>query len=156
MSTLSESYYRNYLVHGLPGESVRQIASLATEEGFIMNETIVKQGEKGSDLYIVLEGTVNIIVGGSDKLNEIGPGSVIGEIALIDDQPRSADAVAKTRVKVARIPAKELRNLMWEQKDVGFVMLANLSRVLCGRLRQASAMIDTLMDAAADPWAGQI
>jgi CRP-like cAMP-binding protein len=156
MSHLSEGYFRNYLVHGLPGEAVQQIAALATEEVFLMNETIVKQGEKGSDLYIVLEGTVNIIVGGSDKLNEIGPGSVIGEIALIDDQPRSADAVAKTRVKVARIPAKELRSLMWAQKEVGFVMLANLSRVLCGRLRQASAMIDTLMDAAADPWAGQI
>ena len=45
---------------------------------------------------------------------------------------------------------------MWAQKDVGFIMLANLSRVLCGRLRQASSMIDTLMDATADPWAGQI
>lgn len=156
MRTLSEGYYRNYLVHGLPGEAVEEIAALATEEIFLMNEVIVKQGEKGSDLYIVLEGTINVIVGGTDKLNEIGPGSVMGEIALIDDQPRSADAVAKTRVRVARIPAKELRSLMWAKKDVGFVMLANLARVLCGRLRQASAMIDTLMEATADPWAGQI
>lgn len=156
MPPLAEGYFRNYLVHGLSKDAVSMLAALATEEVFLGNEFIIREGERGSDLFIVLDGTVNIVIGGSDKLCDVGPGGVFGEIALLDDQPRSADVIARHKVKVAKIPAKALRDFMWDHKEIGFVLLVNMSRVLCTRLREASHKIDILTDASADPWAGQI
>jgi CRP-like cAMP-binding protein len=72
-------------------------------------------------------------------------------MSLIDDRPRSAEVVCVSLTKVAKIPAKELRSFMNTKRDVGFVILANLARVLSGRLRIADAKIDTLLDGS-DPW----
>jgi CRP-like cAMP-binding protein len=148
---LANAYSKNYLVNGLPASAIETIAKLATEERFFQSDVIIRQGSEGSDLYIILEGTVQIVVGG-ETLNEIGPGAVFGEIALIDNQKRSADAVCRTNVTVAKFSAKVLREHMWANRDVGFVMLANLAKVLCSRLREASAKIDSLMDVVTDPW----
>ena len=145
-------FQQNYLVYGLPPQKVEEIADLAQFETKLPNEDICLCGEKGSDLFVILEGRVNVTSEHSEKLAEIGPGAVIGEVALVDDQPRSANAMCITAVHFARLPAKDLRNYMVQNKDVGFHMLANLSRVLSTRLRATDAVVDQLAGKARDPW----
>lgn len=145
-------FRQNYLVFGLPDGKVEEIAGLAQFETKLAQEEICLKGQKGSDLFVVLDGRVNITSQNGEKLAEIGPGAVIGEVALVDDQPRSANAVCITAVHYARLPAKELRNYMVQNKDVGFHMLANLSRVLSTRLRATDAVVDQLAGKARDPW----
>lgn len=145
-------FRQNYLVFGLPQEKADEIASLAKFETKLASECMCEKGQKGSDLFVVLDGRVNITSQHGEKLAEIGPGAVIGEVALVDDQPRSANAVCITAVHYARLPAKELRNYMVQNKDVGFHMLANLSRVLSTRLRATDAVVDDLAGKSRDPW----
>ncbi len=152
MNQAPEAFKQNYLVHGLPDEAISQIAGMAHLETHLARERLIRIGEKTCDLYIVLEGKVIIMTADGDKLAEVGPGSVLGEMALIDDRPRSAEVVCIGLTHVARIPAQELRRFMWNNRDIGFIILANLARVLCGRLRNADAKIDDLMGTSADPW----
>ena len=146
-----EAFKDNYLVCGLPESDVDRIWQMATEQTLLARDTLIRIDEKSSDLFVVLEGTVQILTRDGDKLAEVGPGSVLGEMALIDDRPRSAEVVCLGLTRVAKIHAKDLRSFMARNRDVGFVVLANLARVLSGRLRLADARIDSLLDGT-DPW----
>lgn len=147
-----EMFRQNYLVFGLPDEKVAEIGALANFETKLPQESICLKGHVGSDLFVVLDGRVNITSQHGEKLAELGPGAVIGEVALVDDQPRSANAICVTAVHFARLEAKSLRNYMVQNKDVGFHMLANLARVLSTRLRATDAVVDDLAGKARDPW----
>lgn len=149
-----EVFKKNYLVVGLTDEVIQEIADLAEIKVLSPNELVIRQNEKSSDLFVILEGRVKVITSSGDYLADVGPGSVLGEVSLIDDQPRSADAICVGTVKAARIPAKQLRSLMNTKRDMGFVVLANLARVLCGRLRAASNRIDHLV--SQDTWRGSL
>jgi len=152
ISALMDVFKKNYLVHGLPQAAVDAIAELATYHVATAGEHLVRIGDKGSDLFIILEGHVNIYSADGDKLSTAEPPSILGEIALVDDQERSADAVCVGLVKYARIPGKELRQYMWQNKETGFVMLANLCRVLSMRLRKTNVVVIDLMGKSQDLW----
>ena len=149
-----EVFKKNYLVVGLADDAIKEIADLAEIKTLFPNDVLIKQGDKSSDLYVILEGRVKVITSGGDHLADAGPGSVLGEVSLIDDQPRSADAICIGTVKVARIPSKQLRSLMNTKRDMGFIVLANLARVLCTRLRTASIRIEHLV--SQDTWRGSL
>jgi CRP-like cAMP-binding protein len=149
-------FRKNYLVHGLKEQVIDDIEKLAKEQTFLAQEFLVRTGEKSSDLYVILDGRVIVCTSAGDQLAEIGPGSVLGEVALVDDQPRCADAVCKGLVKVARFPAKELRSYMGRNPEAGFVMLANLARVLSNRLRKTDAVVEDLAAHPKDAWANAL
>jgi glutaminase len=146
-----EAFKRNYLVCGLPDEAITTLWEMGVQETHLARETLIRINEKNSDLFVILDGMVHVMTADGDILAEPGPGSVLGEMGLIDDRPRSAEVVCVSLVKVSKIPAPQLRSYMNTHRDVGFVILANLARVLSGRLRLADAKIDTLLDAG-DPW----
>lgn len=149
----ADVFRSNYLVVGLPEPVIDEIAELAECAALAPRETLISKGQLGSDLYVLLSGRVNILTPAGDKLAEAGPGSVIGEVALVDDQPRSADVIAISMVKFARLPAASLRKFMATNKDAGFVMLANLARVLSMRLRNSAVVLEDLKERAKDdPW----
>ncbi len=141
-----------YLAAGLTDEQLAELSELATSRTFLPAQRIIRHGDNASDLFVILEGRVNILTADGDKLAEIGPGATIGEIALIDARPRTADAVCIGTVQAAVFDAKALRNEMNSNREMGFMLLANLSRVLCGRLREANLKVDALMDKATDSW----
>jgi CRP/FNR family cyclic AMP-dependent transcriptional regulator len=148
-----QAFANNFLIVGVPQPCVEEIFALAECKAFTAGERIVGVGERSSDLYVVLEGNVNVQTQDGDKLFTVGKGDLIGEVSLVDDQPRSADVYAVGLVKVAKLPSDKLRRYMATHKDVGFIMLANLSRVLSARLRNATIAIDELQDKAEkDPW----
>lgn len=148
----AEIFGKNYLVYGLDEKAIDAIASLAEFNGKVAGESLIEKGEQSGDLYVILDGTVNVYTDQGDKIAEASPGSVLGEVALVDDGPRSANAVCVGQVQYARLPAKELRKFMATNKDAGFVMLANLARVLSMRLRQTAAVMEDLRAQTEDPW----
>ena len=150
MLDMAEAFKGNYLVCGLPEEAIAEVWDMARIETHLARETFIRINEKSGDLYIILDGKVQVMTADGDVLAQPGPGSVLGEMSLIDDRPRSAEVVCLGLTKVARIPAPMLRSYMNSKRDVGFVILANLARVLSGRLRLADAKIDQLCDG--DAW----
>src|SRR6516162_1155444 len=66
------------------------------------DDFLFQEGEKGDKMYVLLEGEIDIFLG-DFVLETAGPGSLIGEMALIEDSPRTASAVAKTPARLAQI-----------------------------------------------------
>ena len=145
-------FKKNYLVVGLSDEDVKRVAELGELKIVRGGEQIVKLGSQDPDLYIIIDGIAMVYREGGVVLGERGPGSVIGEIALVDNQPRSAYVLAKSNMTYVRLDGVQLRRFMFQNKDVGFLMLSNLSRVLSMRLREASSTIEDLRGQLADPW----
>jgi CRP/FNR family cyclic AMP-dependent transcriptional regulator len=146
---LSEVLQNNYLFRGLSGGQQGAIINLARPTAFNGGDVMVRQFDKNSDLMIVLSGSARIKSFSGDMLAEVGAGSVIGEVSLLDDQPRSATVVAVGPTEAAVIPSAELRGLMSSDASLKAQLLENLGKLLCQRLRIANIQLDASMPAKA-------
>ena len=99
-------------------------------------ETIFEQGETGTAMYVVAEGEVEIL-SGSVVLETARPGSVIGEMALIDHALRSATAVAKTDCKLVAVDQRRFEFLV--QQTPYFAL--EVMQLMAERLRRANSRI---------------
>ena len=97
---------------------------------------LFQEGEKGDKMYVLLEGEVDIFLG-DFVLGTAGPGSLIGEMALIEDGPRTANAVAKTPVKLAQIDRRRFHFLV--QQTPHFA--THVMKTLADRLRHMNAVM---------------
>lgn len=147
-----DAFKKNYLVVGLSDDDVKSVLELAEIKIASQGFELIKMGTKGADLFVILDGTAMVYRHEGTVLGERGAGAVFGEIALVDDQPRSAFVVAKDTLTYARLDGHALRKFMFKNKEVGFIMLSNLSRVLSMRLRDASSTIEDLRGQLIDPW----
>jgi Cyclic nucleotide-binding domain len=101
-TTAVESELERELSHALMrGEQKLQRRKL--EQG----EALVQQGEPGQDLFLVLDGLLDVEVDG-DVVAEVGPGAVLGERALLEGGNRTATVWAATEARVAVVPAEQL------------------------------------------------
>lgn len=141
-----------YLVAGLSDSQIAQVAAITEMHAYGSGHELCKIGENAVDLYVVLGGTFSVTTADGDKLGEIGVGSVIGEIAIVDVRQRTANVTGIGASSVAAINVDALRKLMNDNREWGFLILANLARVLAVRLRQADARIDELADKSQDSW----
>jgi len=103
---------------------------------FAAGQTVFKAGDPGETMYVVMEGEVDILEG-STILETAGPGSIVGELALIDDEPRSATVVAKTN---SRLVAVDRRRFEFMVTETPFFALA-VMKVLADRLRKTNARL---------------
>ena len=94
-------------------------------------QPIFTEGEAGDAMYAVVEGEVNIVLRGQ-VLETVGEGGIFGELALVDDQPRSASAIARTPCKVAVIDQRRFSVLI--QQTPFFAV--EVMHVMAERLRR--------------------
>jgi CRP-like cAMP-binding protein len=152
MSDAAVSLKGTYLVAGLTDEQMDEVEKLATVRMCPSGHLLCRIGDPADFLYVVLNGTLAVTTADGDKLGEIAAGSVVGEIGIVDVRQRTANVTCVGGVSVASIPIDALRNLMNANREMGFLILANLARVLAVRLRAADAKIDDLSDKAGDVW----
>ncbi len=125
---------------GFSAQELRLLAKYSHEEHFKANNMIFAEGERGDSLYIVVDGSVRIsrmVPGmGEECLAILKRGEVFGEMALIDDQARSADARAHNGgCTVFSISRALLEEVLSMDPDAAVQFLTLLSRLLCRRLR---------------------
>jgi CRP/FNR family transcriptional regulator, cyclic AMP receptor protein len=97
---------------------------------FPAGHTIFEKGQPGDVMYVVIAGQVDVLI--HDKIiNSIEPGGILGEMALIDAEPRSATAVAKTDCKL--VPINEKRFAFLVQQTPFFAI--EVMRTMAERLR---------------------
>jgi CRP/FNR family cyclic AMP-dependent transcriptional regulator len=99
-------------------------------------ETIFKEGDPPTEVYVIQSGRVGIQLG-NRLLDTIEANEIFGEMALIDDGPRSATAIAVT--DVALVPFSELQFLLLVTRKPAFAL--EVMRVLAHRLRAANKAI---------------
>lgn len=131
-----------------PAESVEWLSGVAFFEGFGPDEltrvmelcdevespagsVLVDQGDTGTDCFVIVEGTASVYVRG-EYVTSSGPGSMVGEMALIDHRPRTATVVAETDMKLLRFSTRAFRTLLEEMpkasERVWTVLRARLER----------------------------
>lgn len=133
------------LFANLNGEQLEKVAALATPREVPAGEFIFREDDAGTEMYVILEGRVRIskeIPGiGEEALAILEPGSYFGEMALIDETPRSADARAHSPVKMWVITKDALEELMFVDKDLAYELLWTFVRTLSSRLRETNEKI---------------
>ena len=106
---------------------------------------IFAKGDPGTCLFAVVSGVVQVASASSEGksvvLNQIGPGEIVGEIALLDGEPRTADATAFSDCRLMVIERRDFLPMLRSHPDVAI----KLMELLCARLRRTSEQVEDLM-----------
>lgn len=124
-----------------PGNLNNAKNRILKRKSFGKGETMFRAGDPGNFAYFIETGDVDIVLpdgsGGELLIARLGPGEVLGEMALIDGQPRCASAVAADKVVVALITTTDLQKLM-DQSAPGLV---GILKTLIARLRRTDVAL---------------
>lgn len=107
---------------------------------FEPGQVLFKEGDPGTEAYLVRSGYVTIWKMDEGKrvdLADRGPGEILGEMALLDDKPRSASVSAKNRVEVEVITRADLKTMLGQTPEPLVVILHQLM----SRLRDVNEMV---------------
>lgn len=106
---------------------LERLAADTDELTFGPGEPVVREGELGETLFVVLEGEGRVVRGGR-KVGTVLPGDFFGELAAIDAQPRSASVVAVTPMRVLRLFRRHLMALLKDEPHVTLKLLDGIVR----------------------------
>ena len=110
---------------------LQRLAADTDELSFGPGEAVVREGDPGETLFVVLEGEGKVVRNGK-KVGTVVPGDFFGELAAIDAQPRSASVVAVTPLHVLRLFRRHLVALLRDEPQVTMKLLDGIVR----RIRQ--------------------
>ena len=115
-----------------PAQLFRQDSTVL---GIAPGDFLFREGETGDKMYVLLQGNADVMVG--ELVVEVaGPGALVGEMALIDDSPRTASVVAKTPCRFAQIDRRRFHFLV--QQTPHFA--THVIKTLADRLRHMNAI----------------
>jgi CRP-like cAMP-binding protein len=120
---------------------LKRIADIGSEEEH-RSGLIFSEGDKGEKFYLILDGAVRIsrtVPGmGEEALAVLKRGQYFGEMSLIDDVPRPADARVHEACRLFCIRKEDLEDLLFVDRDLAYELLWNFVRTLSGRLRETN------------------
>jgi CRP/FNR family cyclic AMP-dependent transcriptional regulator len=127
------------LFEGISRADLRRIYTAGKEVDFAAGEDLIIEGRQGGRFFLILEGQVDVSIRGR-TLRSFGPGEYLGEISLIDGQPRSASAVAVSPVRTWSLSSWNFKPLLRTYPSVA----EKIMLLLCRRLRNAEAAAGTV------------
>jgi CRP/FNR family transcriptional regulator/CRP/FNR family cyclic AMP-dependent transcriptional regulator len=141
---ITELFSRVPLFEGVSAEDRTALARAATLRTYRRGETIVQQGQPGDAFYVIVRGRVAVAIVAPDGrevvLNTLGEGEHFGEMALLDDAPRSASVIAQEKSDLAILSRAVFLDLL----KTNFVLTRALLTAFSARLRRANATIEGL------------
>jgi CRP-like cAMP-binding protein len=142
---------------GLPRRLLARLAVQLFEKAYAPGETVFSEGDPGKGLFVVLDGEVEVVrdLGqGPQRIVTFGPGTAFGELALIDDLPRSASALATVPTRLLILYRSHFEDLVAGDRTIALVVARNLLRLLAGYVRAANvtrAKVETAPAVAVPP-----
>lgn len=119
-----------YLNH----REIARVMSLATSQVFPKNQRIIEEGKPGTQIFIIAQGSVEILKG-DQSLTTKKAGEILGEMAILDNSPRSASVVTSETTTCLVIQQKDLFDLLRRESQLAVKLLWALSQSLNQRLR---------------------
>ncbi len=113
----------------LDKKGLSNIAKVAGKKTYKSGETIEKQGDKALSFFLILDGGVDVRRGGK-KLAKLGKGQFFGEMALFDEQPRSADVIAVEDTTCILLTSWNFAGVMSSNPQISRVIIQELVRRL--------------------------
>lgn len=111
----------------LSPEVLALIRAAGEERAYLAGEWIVREGDLGDELFVILEGTVLVERGGR-VVGRLSEGEFFGEIAVLDRRPRTADVGAETPVQCVAVPREALRGILAAHPAAAWSMLETMAR----------------------------
>jgi CRP-like cAMP-binding protein len=137
---------------GLSDARLDLLVSMLVERRFDVGATVVSEGEPGRSMYIVYSGELAVSKLGNSgrviRMADLGPGDFFGEMTLIEMQNRSATVVAESPTVLCELTAQSLYAYYKADIHAYVLVMLNINRELCRRLRHANNRIAELADAA--------
>jgi CRP/FNR family cyclic AMP-dependent transcriptional regulator len=96
---------------------LEQVASAADEIDLNEGKELMREGDRGREFFVILEGTADVTQGG-EKINSLGPGDFFGEIALISDLPRTASVMATSPLRALVVTARSFQRLVEQSPEI--------------------------------------
>jgi CRP-like cAMP-binding protein len=138
-----EDQLKNVELFGdLDPKELKLLAKTCTERQYAANAVLMKEGEAGAGLFILIEGRVRVVqTDGPNRpqreLAVLGSGEVIGEMSLLDDLPRSATVTTLEPSRCLLMSVWDFRASLRESPDIAIKLLAQMSR----RLRKTENLL---------------
>jgi len=140
--TISAFLAQSGMFAALDDGSRQAVAKEMRRVTFNSGQSIFSRGDRGEELYLVLKGRVRLSVLTADgrelSFAHAEPGSVFGEIAMLDGHARTADATGVGKVEAMALGQTAFRRLLQERPEFGDAVI----RFLCGRLREADMQLE--------------
>jgi CRP/FNR family transcriptional regulator, cyclic AMP receptor protein len=137
---------------GLLDASLDRVIRLLVERHFAEGAAVVRENDEGRSMYVVQSGDLLVHKqsgsGRTVPISRLGPGDFFGDMTLIEIQPRSASVVAETPAVLFELSAASLFVLYEADIHAYAMVLQNMNREMCRRLRRANHRITELADIA--------
>ena len=113
-------------------------------------ETVIREGDDGDFMLLIIEGAVDIFKrstrGEQQHMTNVGPGMTLGEMSMIDGEPRFATCIATETTQFAVLHRDDMAKIILDHPSLGSKILVKLVSMLSARLRQTSARLLQYME----------
>ncbi len=117
-------------------EQIRVLTQHLEEQHFLPDEIILREGDFGQDLYIIVSGKVRVVKDYGEPaerlLNTLSAGDFFGEMAIFESVPRTATVVATAESELLILNADKFKQMIYQKPEMAF----EIFRELCARLRK--------------------
>jgi len=128
----------------LSDEAISSLSRLAARRRYPRDTVVFFENEEGDCLFMILEGRIKVTILGDDGreiiLTMLGPGDLFGEMALLDNEPRSATAIAVEESELLLLQRSDFQAVVGDNPGISIALI----KVLTARLRRANHQIQTL------------
>jgi CRP-like cAMP-binding protein len=132
---------RTKLLSYFTDEQLERFTQFVVAERMPLKAVIVKQGDCGNAMYVVLEGelSVRLNVGGLEtELDTLGMGDFFGDFAMFDHGSRSASVIARTSCLLLKVSVEAFERMSHEASDLATPFLRAIAKTLAARIRKAN------------------
>ena len=123
---------------------IASLARLSSRRRFPKDTVVFFENEEGDFFFMILEGRIKVTILGDDGreviLSMLGPGDFFGEMALLDNEPRSATAIAVEESELLQLHRTDFQTVLTDNRSIQHALI----KILTGRLRRANHQISTL------------
>jgi CRP-like cAMP-binding protein len=123
---------------------IASLARLSSRRRFPKDTVVFFENEEGDFFFMILEGRIKVTILGDDGreviLSMLGPGDFFGEMALLDNEPRSATAIAVEESELLQLHRTDFQSVLTDNRSIQHALI----KILTGRLRRANHQISTL------------
>jgi hypothetical protein len=124
------------LFASIPSQELIRVAQIAEEEEYQIDASLCKEGDFGDCMYIIADGKVKVHKG-NHTLVELEKGAFVGDMALLDQEPRSADLTTSSDTTLLKIS----QDAFYELMSSNFEIMNGILKIISSRLREAQAKI---------------
>lgn len=149
-----KEFSRIPILSGLTDDEIFDFIRLCRVHRIAKGDTLFRQGDPGRSMYIIGEGALDVYLdreGGRELVAQFGSLDVVGELGLLEAQPRTATAVATAETTVYEVSGEDFDGMVRQHHPAAFKIVRGLSRLVCRRIRSVNERIEAELTGAAPP-----